>query len=70
MNDYELEMEYVEHATLAAARDFLAGYTDWNMDHYMEKTCKQINFDYEFVWFATRVLFEPAVWYVKTGKVM
>jgi hypothetical protein len=70
MNDYELELKYAEHATLAAARDFLDGYPDWNLDQHMEKTCKQVGIDFDFVWFASRVLFGPAVWYVKTGKVM
>jgi hypothetical protein len=70
MNDYELEMDYAEQCTLAAARDFLNRQPDWNMDQAIEETCNHINFDYEFVWFASRVLFESAVYNQLTGKVM
>jgi hypothetical protein len=63
-------LNYAQSVVLVSAADFLDGIDDWNDDELVEEMCELSEFDYEFVWLATRVLFGPAVVYVKTGKVV
>ena len=64
------EIEFAENNAYASAGLFCDGVEDWNDDDYVQLYCARHGFDYDFVWLAARVLFAPAVWYYKTGKVM
>jgi hypothetical protein len=68
--DYELEMNMAEEITMKAASEFLSGDPDWNKDAQVGLICHIVRYDYDFVWLLSRVLFESAVYYRLTGKVM
>jgi hypothetical protein len=71
MDDVEnIEKHFAESITVDAAEDFLNGEPDWNKDVTVYGICKVLQYDYDFVWLASRVLFESAVVYLKAGKVI
>lgn len=58
------ELDYVEGNVLYSAELFLNGVRDWNEDHVVHRVCEAVGYDPEFVWLASRVLFEDAVRYM------
>jgi hypothetical protein len=66
----EGELYSAEYLALNAADNFLTGDPDWNDDDFVQLYCMKHDYDFDFMWLAMRVLFAPAVWYTKTGKVM
>ena len=64
------EMDYAEYVAMGNAMRFLSQWDDWNEDNVLEMACDWHGFDYDYVWLTSRVLFEPAVWKLSTGKTM
>lgn len=58
------ELDYVEGNVLYSAELFLNGKQDWNEDHLVRRICDVVGYDPDFVWLASRVLFEDAVRYM------
>jgi len=54
-------LDYVEENVLYSAQLFLDGDQDWNQDSIVSNVCNVCDFDEDFVWLASRVLFEDAV---------
>ena len=69
IKDFESVEHLAEHNAWASAEDFLCGRKDWFLDDVLGISCRAHGFDYDEAWLMTRVLFEPAVYYMKTGKV-
>ena len=69
---YELltdeDLDFAESDALDSANRFLNEWQDWNEDDVLKLACDYHGSDYDFAWLATRVLFGPAVVWLKTGK--
>lgn len=57
-------LDYVEGNVLYSAELFLNGHQNWNEDEVVERVSLACGYDPEFVWLASRVLFEDAVRYM------
>lgn len=71
--DYQIsseELAFAESVALDNALRFMTGWQDWNEDNVLPHACDYHGYDQDFVWLASRVLFEPAVWSVATGRTM
>ena len=62
------ELNYVEDDAISSATSFLNGWPNWNEDEVLKLACDYHGHDYDFAWLAIRVLFGPAVVWLKTGK--
>ena len=67
---FNVELDYAEDAAINNAARFLCERDDWNEDDVLKISCDWYGFDYDFVWLTSRVLFEPAVWFLKTRQTM
>ena len=68
---YELtdeDLDFAESDALDAANRFLNDWQDWNEDDVLKLAADYHGVDYDFIWLASRVLFGPAVVWLKTGK--
>jgi hypothetical protein len=63
-----MELEFAERDAIECADRFLNGWPDWNEDNVLRMACDHAGHDYDFAWLMTRVLFGPAVVWLKTGK--
>lgn len=60
-------LDYAEENALFSADLFLNGVQDWNQDKEVANICHVCDFDEDFIWLASRVLFEDAVRWVAMG---
>ena len=69
---YELltdeDLDFAESDALDSANRFLNEWQDWNEDDVLKLAADYHGVDYDFIWLAYRVLFGPAVVWLKTGK--
>ena len=62
------ELDIGESGALECADRFLNDWADWNEDAALKMACNRAGHDYDFAWLLIRVLFGPAVVWLKTGK--
>ena len=60
-------LTYAEENVLMSADLFLNGVQDWNQDKEVANICHVCDFDEDFIWLASRVLFADAVKWVAMG---
>jgi hypothetical protein len=68
IKDFGSVEELVEQNAMMSAMDFLDGKKDWFLDDVLGIACRAHGFDYDEAWLMTRVLFEPAVYFLSTGE--
>ena len=62
------EKNFAESISEQSAIRFMTGWQDWNEDDVLKLAADYHGVDYDFIWLASRVLFGPAVVWLKTGK--